>query len=298
MDVFQLKCFLTVCETLNFARAAKKLNVSQPTITHQIQMLESELNVKLFNRSTRMVAITAEGKSFIPDAKNIIAIEAQAKMRFRFENENDITNITIGCANFAQLELLTNIIKKLRLEFPNLHPHLFVLPQDQLFQSLAVDRIDVIWNIYNENEVNSDIKYKELIQSDIVCVCAAEHKLADCEHITIDKLKSEHLIFCNPIKIEPTIAALQWKLMEGKSPEEIHFCTSHEEACVLAEAGLGISILPELFVSKNETLKKVVLADSPQLSCGIFYKNHFKNPVTNRFIHLCKEYFENYETIK
>ncbi len=65
MNIFQLSCFLAVANSLSFARAAEQMNISQPAITHQIKSLESELNVKLFHRSTRLVEITPEGQSFI-----------------------------------------------------------------------------------------------------------------------------------------------------------------------------------------------------------------------------------------
>ena len=57
MNTFQLSCFIRVAETLNFARAAEQLHVTQPAVTQQIQSLEKELNVKLFKRNTRTVKI-------------------------------------------------------------------------------------------------------------------------------------------------------------------------------------------------------------------------------------------------
>ena len=58
MNTFQLSCFLAVAETLSFARAAEQLNITQPAVTHQIHSLETELNVKLFVRTTRTVNLT------------------------------------------------------------------------------------------------------------------------------------------------------------------------------------------------------------------------------------------------
>ena len=55
MNTFQLTCFMAVAETLNFARAAERLNITQPAVTHQIRSLEEELEVKLFKRTTRLV---------------------------------------------------------------------------------------------------------------------------------------------------------------------------------------------------------------------------------------------------
>ena len=65
MNTFQLTCFLTVAETLSFAKAAKHLNVTQPAVTHQIHSLEEELNTQLFKRTTRSVEITQKGLIFL-----------------------------------------------------------------------------------------------------------------------------------------------------------------------------------------------------------------------------------------
>lgn len=64
MNTFQLTCFLTVAETLSFAKAARQLNITQPAVTHQIRSLEEELNAQLFRRTTRSVEITQEGLIF------------------------------------------------------------------------------------------------------------------------------------------------------------------------------------------------------------------------------------------
>ena len=86
MNTFQLECFLAVANTLSFARAAEELNVSQPTVTHQIKSLEDELNAKLFIRSTRMVEITPEGQSFITDAKSMIMIAKLPRSNTLFQS--------------------------------------------------------------------------------------------------------------------------------------------------------------------------------------------------------------------
>ena len=60
MNTVQLECFLAVADNLSFARAAEQLHITQPAVTHQISSLENELNVKLFRRTTRTVALTKD----------------------------------------------------------------------------------------------------------------------------------------------------------------------------------------------------------------------------------------------
>ena len=81
MNTFQLTCFLAVADTLNFARAAELLHVTQPAVTAQIHSLEKEMNVKLFKRTTRSVKMTEEGLIFLDDAKRIVEISQRAKKK-------------------------------------------------------------------------------------------------------------------------------------------------------------------------------------------------------------------------
>lgn len=87
MNSSQLECFLAVANTLNFVEAGKKLGMTQPAVSHRIQTLENELSVKLFERSTRKVALTREGEIFLPEARAFLA--RFEKMKTKFGNGGD-----------------------------------------------------------------------------------------------------------------------------------------------------------------------------------------------------------------
>lgn len=74
MNTSQIQCFLTIADTLNFARAAEQLHITQPAVTQQLHALEKELGVRLFHRSTHSVRLTDEGMLFLPDARQIAAV--------------------------------------------------------------------------------------------------------------------------------------------------------------------------------------------------------------------------------
>lgn len=101
MNTFQLSCFLAVAETLSFARAAEQLSITQPAVTHQIHSLETELNVKLFVRTTRTVNLTQEGTLFLNDARNILALTIRATKRFENPLEQEIQLFSIGCHSYS-----------------------------------------------------------------------------------------------------------------------------------------------------------------------------------------------------
>lgn len=291
MNTFQLSCFLAVANSLSFARAAEQMNVSQPAITHQIKTLESELNVKLFRRSTRLVEITPEGQAFVSDAKSMVTIAEQAKLRFRNPNDRPIEVLSIGCSSYTQLELLTEILNGLLTQYPNLHPRLYVVPHEQLFHLLETETVHVVLDIREGGETNGKLTFKELQRSSLVCVCRQDHRAAEKESISTQELAEEKLIFCDPITLDPEIAKLQWKLAEGRNPADIHFCGSPEASVVLADAGFGLAILPELMVPAKSKVGKVRIEDAPKLSFGMFYKSYPGDMILKEFVQSAKRYF-------
>ena len=292
MNIFQLNCFLAVTNTLSFARAAEQLNVTQPTITHQIKTLENELNVKLFRRSTRLVEITPEGQSFIGDARSMVAIAERTKIRFSTSEEHPIVPLSIGCSSYMELILLTEILYKFNTEISNFHPRLKVVPRDQLLRLLESEQIDVYFNSKENTELNKNIKYRDLAQSELCCICRHDHHLATKEYLTITELMKESLIFCDPVNLAEDITKLQFRLAENHLPKDIHFCSTIDAALVLAASGTGIAFLPEMHITNDSNIVKIPLEDAPKLSFGLFYKSFPGDSVLRKFIRTTKLYFQ------
>lgn len=293
MNTFQLSCFLAVANSLSFARAAEQMNISQPAITHQIKTLESELNVKLFRRSTRLVEITPEGRAFLYDAKSMVSIAEQAKLRFSDPKDRPVEVLSIGCSSYVQLVLLTEILNDLLKQHPNLHPSLHVVPHDQLFHLLKNETAHVILDIREGGETDTKLTFRELRRSSLACVCRKDVPLAGRDEISTWELANEKLIFCDPITLDPEIAKLQWKLAEGRKPADIHFCSSVEASVVLAEAGFGLAILPEIMVLSESNIKIIPMIDAPKLSFGMFYKPYPGDLLLKHFIQSAKKHFSN-----
>ena len=126
MNTIQLECFLAVAEHLNFSRASEVLRITQPAVSHQIQSLEEELDVKLFKRTSKSVSLTQEGIQFLPDAQLILKTALSAKERLG-QHEQFIP-FELGCHNRMELNLLPPILKKLTEFFPLLRPVIQIVP--------------------------------------------------------------------------------------------------------------------------------------------------------------------------
>ena len=289
MNIAQLECFLCVANTLNFARAAEQLNISQPAVTHQIQALENELNAKLFRRSTRSVELTLEGRAFLPDARSMVETAQRAKLRFSQPETAEIQTLSIGCCSRSHLFLLTEPLSQLAREYPNLHPILHVVPYRQLFAQIQNDAMDVIFWVKEDTTQKGSVQFRELAKSPIVCICRPDKAFSSEKTVTMEELRQEDLIFYDPLTMVPEASQMQAQLSGGKSPAHLHFCESAEAAMTLTEAGYGISVLPELFLPPEHSLKTLRVENAPVMSFGLCYKSLQGNPVLKRFVRLMGE---------
>ncbi|OUP01926.1 hypothetical protein B5F37_05340 [Drancourtella sp. An210] len=289
MNTFQLSCFLAVAEYLNFAQAAKQLHVTHPAVSQQIQSLEKELNVKLFQRTTRSVKLTDEGKVFLWDAKQIVAISDRAKKRFDGVAGGNIETLSIGCYNFPCMFLLADTLETLRTIRPELHPRLQEIPFQHIYRMLEEGDLDAVVGFKESANVKINALYKEVAKVPMVCICSGSHSLAGKKELSLCDIKEERLVLFVPPKGMLSIAQTQGQLMGERPPSEFYFCESAEAITVLVKAGYGISVLPDFLVPDTPLISRIPLKDVDQVSFGIYYKSLQGNPALKAFIQCAKE---------
>ncbi len=294
MNTMQLHCFLAVAETLNFARAAEQLNVTQPAVTQQIQSLEEELNVKLFRRTTRTVELTTSGKLFITDAKGILGISERAKRRFEEQTKQENQYFSIGCHTHAELYLLPEVLRKMSGIYPGFHPLFQVLPFQHLYKYLDDESLDVVISFYEGNKNKIHSAYKELFKVPVKAVCASNHLLAKKEKLCQSDLKGERLIINDPSKCPDSIAAIQSRLIENRPVSDLFFCEYADAAVVMAKAGYGIAIQPDLFAMQDPALSCIPLEGAEPVSYGVYYKQLKGQPVLKTFVQAALREFMSY----
>ena len=92
----QLRCFLAVAEDLHFGRAAQRMNMTQPPLSRQIQLLEHELGVTLFERTSRAVKMTPAGRTFLPEAKQMLRLAEGAIVSAKRVARGEVGPVTLG----------------------------------------------------------------------------------------------------------------------------------------------------------------------------------------------------------
>lgn len=118
MDLRVLRYFLMVAKEQSFTKAAKQLNITQPTLSRQLAALEEELGVKLFNRGGHSITLTNEGLLLKRRALELVDLEDKIVSEFKGNRESVEGKITIGCGEFIAVETLAKICKKYKKKYP------------------------------------------------------------------------------------------------------------------------------------------------------------------------------------
>lgn len=283
MNTQQLESFVQVAENLNFARAAEVLNITQSAVSRQINSLEEELGTKLFHRSTRTVSLTPAGISFLDDAKNVLKRLQIASLKIHNHTKSNIQVISIGCSNESNLIHLSALLHQCRLQIPELHPFVRVIPYRSILNLFIHGEIDVLFGFKDDIPVRDGVIYKELIRIPICCVVPSVHPYSQKDMITEADMLSENIIICNSYEIPSKAANIQNHLENKFLPDCAYYCENLQVMLALVKAGYGFAILPDK-ASVDSDLTFVPLSGYDPISYRIFYKSPCKNPLIKKLI--------------
>lgn len=291
MNMMQLVCFLAVAETLNFARAAEQLHVTQPAVTQQIHSLEAEMNIQLFRRTTRTVELTQEGLIFLGDAKAMVEIYQRAKKRAESVQDDVRESFIVGCHSNNDIFCLQYPLAQMRTQFANVYPVFRVIPFQHLYQRLSEEAVDVVM-AFRESGLKKTIHYQELLKVPVVGIVKKETFFTDREELQLDDLKQGPMIILDPQKCPEEYRRLLHRLLGECSPMNVYFCDSLEGAVTLALAGFGVAMVPGFFWERDVALRYLPITDVQPLSYGVYYKSLTGHPLRRTFVKMAKESFK------
>ena len=185
-ELAQLRCFTTVATELNFRRAAERLNMTQPPLSRQIQLLEHSLGVELFTRSTRSVALTAAGRAFFIEAQHLLERAHQAAASARRFAAGDIGSVSISFVGSAVYEFLPRVIAEARLNQPQVKISLSEMNTHQQHEALRTRRIDL--GIVRQPLLQAGYENECLVREPFVLAIPSGHPLATVEQIDVRSL--------------------------------------------------------------------------------------------------------------
>jgi DNA-binding transcriptional LysR family regulator len=143
MELRHLRYFVSVAEALSFTKAAARLHTAQPSLSRQIRDLEEELGVRLLNRTKQRVTLTDEGRSFLGDAKRLLALAAETVESVRRLHTGEVRALNIGYVSNLFHDLLPRTLASFHQELPTVSVNLFDLSCGDQFRALDEGKLDL-----------------------------------------------------------------------------------------------------------------------------------------------------------
>ncbi len=186
MELRHIRYFAALAETLNFTRAAEKCHVTQSTLSHQIKQLEDELEVQLFNRIGKRVALTEFGDSFLRQILPALDQIDSAINNLQFEPQAIKGQVRIGATHSFMTFLIPHCISAFLERFPNINVLANELPQGEIVRLLKEGELD-LGVAYRPNQ-EKDLWFEPLFNEEMVLVVSNKHSLATRKRVRMVEL--------------------------------------------------------------------------------------------------------------
>lgn len=306
MNSRQLEYVVTVAEEGSFSKAAKKLIISQPSLSQYVQKLEQELGTQLFIRSSPL-KLTYEGRIYVKSAKRILSEEDMMRKTI-FDIVNDkIGEITVGAGQYNNAFLLPHIVQRFQEKYPRVKVIMKEAIEPFLFEMLDKGDCDLI---FTTMKPENDLEQYEVIQlrkEDYLLAVPAKLDPMG-EDYEVNMINEKDRIFpladINQFKMLPFIfigneAIALYKMLENlckkekiKPVTEID-CANITVVLHLVSAGAGISIVPSsavfLYMDENIHFYKIEqIKNSRKLNLVYVKEKHLANNAKH-FIEISKE---------
>ena len=188
MELRHLRYFVAVAEELNFTKAAAKLHLAQPSLTRQIHNLEEELSVRLLERSKSRVSLTEEGRSFLADARRILAMATESILAVQRLSRGETGQLNIAYLPNFDFELLPDTLRAFRLAFPNIALNLFDMTPIEQLRALEARKIDLGFVGLPPPATSGLVQWESIVQHRTVVVLPARHPLARKRQVHLGEL--------------------------------------------------------------------------------------------------------------
>lgn len=294
MNTTQIKCFLTLAETLNFTRAAEKLYISQPALSRQISTLEQEINTLLFVRDQKSVRLTPAGALLARELGGIRTALDDLITRVQTVGMGYTGTLTIGVLEGQWMgEEYTALYRRFMEAYPNIDFRMGQGSFGALRRQLDNGEIDIAITLEFDVAGLEKLLYRKLSTDHAVFAISRERPLAKKETITFEDLVSETLLVISPDDCRVGSGLLFGHLQERMlSPRSVRYAPNLSTVMLWVEAGLGVGIINhQSNLARNPNIRLISEIPLEEASpCAAWRKDNL-NPAIALFEQMMERYW-------
>jgi len=278
MELHHLRYFVKVAETLHFTRAADELFVTQPALSQQIKILESELGAPLFDRSGRKVKLTDAGFTFLEYAKNAL-FEVERGERAVADLQNAIIgNVRIGVM-YSYFNPLLSVLSDFCTSHPGVKTSVLLENNEDLHDKLLNAELDIALTFDDNN--NEELEQKGTFNTKLVLAVEKNHPLAGLKKISIADF--DHVLLVLPsagniirTMLEKTFKKYRIRPFINAEINDLNLLLD------LVETGNFATIVTDIAISQRTNLCSIPIKEAIPVVKGaiLVKKNGYQNKAT------------------
>ena len=275
MNLYQLRYFVTLAKEEHYTKAAAKLHITQPSLTHAIHLMEDEIGLSLFERKGRNVILTKYGHLFLKEIEPIL-LHLDDSIDTMKEIAQGKETLNIGFVRRLGMSYIPQLISSFQNENISFQCHTGF--SYNLIHQLKEHHLDVVFCSYVEDQA---LEFVPVVQQEFYVIVSLKHPLAEIENLPF-------ITFTKSSGIRPRID----HILEKKN---IHPCISmeiEEDEVVGGFVGhdLGIAIVPDMAVYDLLPIKKIKIKDleDQQTFYMVYLKENEKSKAFYEFINYVK----------
>ena len=243
MEFRHLRYFLVLAEELHFGRAARRLSMSQPPLSLNIQQLEASVGARLFTRSSKSVALTAAGLAFVPAARALLDQAVQAARLAHDVGRGMAGTVSIGFAGTMLYSGLPDILARFQEQHPRVRLLLKELSSTEQLIELAHDRLDI--GFVHTTRVPPELSQILVSSQALVGCLPASHRLARHASLSLEALQGEPFAVVSRAVSPDYHERILGICADAGFHPEIRYELRHWLSVVsLVSQGMGVALVP------------------------------------------------------
>jgi LysR family cyn operon transcriptional activator len=270
IELRHLRYFLAVAETAHFTRAAAKLHVTQPTLSHQIRQLEEQMGLPLFDRVGRRVKLTTAGETLLPHARKVLRELEDAQVALNELNGLKRGLLRVGIVQTVNACVIPEIVARFSAEHDGIRVECGEMAVADIESDLEAGKLDL--GISFMPPARKSLTGEKLFKEELVAVVSSNHKLANRRQLRVRDLDSHPLAllsekYCTRQLIDCALAEANIK------PEvRVEMNTVASILSTVRRTQL-VSLLPSLALCQQDAgLKSITLTNpTPQRAIGLLW---------------------------
>jgi DNA-binding transcriptional LysR family regulator len=242
-ELSQLRCFVAAAEELHFGRAAARLNMTQPPLSRQIQLLERAVGVELFQRTSRSVRVTPAGRAFLVEARRILKLSESAALKAWRIAAGKAGSLSIGFTAAAGYNYLPKLIRLTRAQMPNVDLALKEMVSGEQIDGLLSGRIDL--GLFRPPIDRREFDTLRVLEEPLVAAIGADDPRAGKSSFRLEDFDEKPFIMYSTdgARYFHDLVTLLLNRAEV-NPQNVQYITQIHSILALVSAGLGAAIVP------------------------------------------------------